>query len=169
MSRAAADLRLFAAMSLLAAALPLRAAEPGPASFEYFVGRWDCAGHFTANGVAIKSTIAFAWQESTQTLHVQHDDLAPNQYHAVEMWGSSKAANDYRSTIGDSNSGIRWLTSPGWIGDSLSWTRFDASKPAERFTYNRKGPSQMTVEWFVARPSGQFVLGDSLDCNRAPA
>src|SRR5580698_9870567 len=114
-----------AAISLLVAcATPLAAGDLGAAPFEYFSGHWDCAGHF-ANGTAIKSTIAFAWQESTQTLHVQHDDLAPNQYHAVEIWGPAKATKDYRSTIGDSFSGIRWLSSPGWAGDSLSWTRLE--------------------------------------------
>jgi hypothetical protein len=160
---------LAAVLAVFAAAAPLRAAEPGASPFEYFSGHWDCAGHFAANGVVIKSSIAFAWQESTQTLHVQHDDLAPNQYHAVEIWGPSKAAKDYRSTIGDSNSGIRWLTSPGWAGDSLSWTRSDKGKPAERFTYTRKSESQMTVEWFLAKPSGEFVLGDSLICSRTPS
>lgn len=154
-----------AILSLFAAVAPLRAADLGAAQFEYFGGHWDCAGHFAANGASIKSTIAFAWQESTQTLHVQHDDLAPNQYHAVELWGP--AAKEYRNTIGDAYSGIRWLTSPGWSGDSLAWTRLDKDKPAERFTDVRKSASQMTVEWFVAKPSGQFVLGDSLDCTRA--
>jgi len=161
----------FAATSLLsAAAAPLPVADLGSASFEYFSGHWDCAGHFAANRTVIKSTIAFVWQESTQTLHVQHDDLAPNQYHAIEMWGPSKATKEYRSAIGDAYSGIRWLTSPGWNGDSLSWTRSDKdNKPAERFTYVRKSASEMTVEWFVAKPGGEFVLGDSLHCARTPS
>lgn len=161
--------RFAGVLFLLAAAAPMRAADLGSAPFEYFVGHWDCAGHFAANGAAIKSSIVFAWQESTQTLHVQHDDLAPNPYHAVEMWGPSKAAKEYRSTVGDSYSGIRWFTSAGWTGDSLSWTRSDRGKPAERFTYSRKSPSQMTVEWFVAKPSGELALGDSLNCTRAPS
>jgi hypothetical protein len=156
------------AVPLFTAAAPLGAADTGSTPFEYFTGHWDCAGHF-ANGAAIKSTIAFAWQESTQTLHVQHDDLAPNQYHAVEMWGQSKAAMDYRSTIGDSFSGIRWLTSPGWVGDSLSWTRLDKSRPAERFTYTRKSESHMTVQWFAAKSGGELALGDTLDCTRTPS
>ena len=162
-------MRVLAAISmLLPAAAALPAADLGASPFEYFSGHWDCAGHF-ANGAPIKSTIAFAWQESTQTLHVQHDDLAPNQYHAVEIWGLSKASKEYRSTIGDSYSGIRWLTSPGWSGDSLSWTRSEKDKAAERFTYSRKSPSQMTVEWFVGKPSGELILGDSLDCTRTPS
>ncbi len=89
--------------------------------------------------------------------------------HAVELWGLSKAAKEYRNTIGDSYSGTRWLTSPGWSGDSLSWTRFDKVKPAERFAYSRKTAAQMTVEWFVAKPNGELVLGDSLDCTRTPS
>jgi hypothetical protein len=81
---------------------------------------------------------------------------------------TGRPTKDYRSTIGDVYSGIRWLTSPGWNGDSLSWTRSDKDKPVQRFTYTRKGASQMTVEWFVAKSSG-FVLGDSLDCTRTPS
>jgi hypothetical protein len=157
------------AWSLLAVVLAPQAAELGPAPFDYFSGHWDCAGHFAGTGAAIKSTIAFAWQESTQTLHVQHDDLPPNAYHAVEMWGASKATNDYRSTIGDAFSGIRWLTSPGWSGESLSWTRYDKDKPVERFTYTKKTTSQMTVEWFVAKPGSEFKLGDALECTRTPS
>lgn len=157
------------AAPLCTAATSSSAADPGASPFEYFVGHWDCAGHFAANGAAIKSTIAFAWQESTQTLHVQHDDLAPNPYHAVEMWGVSKRAKEYRNTIGDSYSGIRWLTSPGWSGDSLVWTRSDQGKPAERFTYSRNSESQMTVEWFVAKSGAALILGDSLDCTRTPS
>jgi hypothetical protein len=160
---------LAAVVPLCTAATAVSAAAVEAAPFEYFVGHWDCAGHFAANGAAIKSTIAFAWQESTQTLHVQHDDLTPNQYHAVEMWGLSKAAKEYRSTIGDAYSGIRWLTSAGWSGDSLAWTRSDEGKPAERFTYSRKSESQMTVEWFVAKSGSALVLGDSLDCIRTPS
>ena len=53
--------------------------------------------------------------------------------------------------------------------DSLSWTRFDKVKPAERFAYSRKNAAQMTVEWFVAKPNGELVLGDSLDCTRTPS
>lgn len=64
---AAAPPWLAALLSLFAAATSLRAAESGSAPFEYFVGHWDCAGHFAANGASIKSTIAFAWQESTQS------------------------------------------------------------------------------------------------------
>jgi hypothetical protein len=155
-----------AAMAFLSAASAVFATA-GSAPFEYFSGHWDCAGHFVVNGAAIKSTIAFAWQESTQTLHVQHDDLAPNQYHAVEMWGP--AGKEFRNTIGDAYSGIRWLTSSGWDGDSLSWTRFDKNEPAERFTYTRKSSSQMTVQWFKAKPGGELVLGDLLECTRTPS
>jgi GntR family transcriptional regulator / MocR family aminotransferase len=32
-----------------------------------------------------------------------------------------------------------------------------------------KSASQMTVERFVAKPSGKLVLGDSLDCTRTPS
>ena len=144
------------------------AAEPDMQQFQFFVGHWNCAGRFIANGTEIKSTVTFAYDEATATLMVHHDDLAPNTYHAVELWGPSKAGNEYRNSRGDAYSGIRWFTSPGFVGDGLSWTRSDpGGAPVERFIYVRKG-SSMSIEWWIAKPGAALVLGDTLDCRRNP-
>jgi hypothetical protein len=124
-----------------------------------FVGHWGCAGHFVASGADIRSTIGFLWQDSTHTLHVTHDDLAPAEYHAVELRGPAKTTNDYRSSIGDNYSGIRWLTSIGWVGDSFLWTRSAGIKPVERFTYSRKSETLMTVDGFLRSQTVSLFSG----------
>ncbi|HEY2682631.1 MAG TPA: hypothetical protein VGI93_03915 [Steroidobacteraceae bacterium] len=140
-------------------------AEPHMQSFQYFVGRWSCAGHFVANGAEIKSTVTFTYDAPTATLSVRHDDLAPNKYHAVELWGAAGSA--YRNTMGDAYSGIRWFRSPGFVGDRLSWTRNDGTgAPAERFTYLRQG-ARMGIEWWIAKPGAGLALGDTSDCRRS--
>lgn len=150
---------------LLTGALGAWGAEPAMQPLQFFVGSWNCAGHFIANGAAINSTVTFAYDAATATLSVHHDDLAPNKYHAVELWGPSKTGG-YRNSLGDAYSGIRWFSSPGFVGDSLAWTRGDASEaPVERFIYLRKGTA-MTIEWWVAKPGAALVLGDTLDCRR---
>jgi hypothetical protein len=134
-------------------------------SFQFFVGRWSCAGHFVANGAEIKSTETFTYDAPTATLSVRHDDLAPNKYHAVELWGAG--GSEYRNTTGDAYSGIRWFRSPGFVGDRLSWTRNDGrGAPAERFTYLRQG-ARMGIEWWIAKPGAWLALGDTLDCRRS--
>jgi hypothetical protein len=144
----------------------VHAADPDPEQLNFFVGSWSCAGHFIDNGAEIKSTMTFVWDAETKTLTVHHDDLAPNRYHALELWGVANAAKEFRNSIGDAYSGIRWYTSPGFAGESLSWTRSENGAPLERFIYTRKNPAQMTVEWWIVRPAGSLALGDTLDCRR---
>lgn len=145
-------------LMLLAVPIAGWAAE-SPDPFGYFVGDWHCSGHFISNGEAISSTLAIIRDERTDAVIVRHDDQAPHSYHALELWTATRTPGRFRASIADKFGGQRWYESEGWSNDSLVWAR-----ESERFSYTRKGEGRMTVDWLVAKPGGEFKLGDTLDC-----
>lgn len=150
---------------------PAFAADPPPsgdplASFRPLAGSWECHGRFARSGAPIGARLTIAIDEATQSLSLRHDDLPPNAYHAVELWGPASGGG-YRAAIADMSSGVRWLTSPGWRDGTLEWERQEGGRPTERFRYTLAGGHGFRVEWFVVDPSGRAILGDGIDC--APA
>jgi len=131
--------------------------------FKALVGRWDCSGTFAQNGRPITATIVISWDDATASAFVRHDDLPPNGFHDVELWGTNKGGG-FRSSIADAYSGVRWLTSPGWSSGALEWTRSEAGVPVEKFRYSDVSSAGFEIEWFVFGKDLQPKLGDSLRC-----
>jgi hypothetical protein len=144
-----------------------KAGEPNPDPFSYFIGVWNCNGHFVSNGMPIAATITGEWDERTLTLTIHHDDLAPHAYHAVETWGATKTPGRYHNSIADRFSGVRWYKSEGWMDNTLMWSRTEDGREIERFVYIKKGDKAMSVNWLVARGMADLALGDTLDCTRS--
>jgi hypothetical protein len=162
------------ALGLAAAAGLARAQAPAPgpasgdvASLQAFAGHWDCNGAF-ANGKAIGSFITATWDAATQSLLFHQDDKPPGAFHAVELWTAGDGAG-LRAAIADRYSGERWLESPGWVDDKLTWTRFAGPKPMERFVFSRPNERGFFIEWFPLGKDGAFVLGDRLACKALAA
>lgn len=155
----------FWALSIAAILAPFTAFagadDMGP--FSALAGRWTCAGTFAANGRPIAASVSIAWDEPTGSMIVRHDDLPPNGFHTVELWGKAKGGG-FRASIADAYSGVRWLTSSGWAAGALEWTRSEAGVPVEKFRYSDVSPAGFEVEWFVFGKDGQPKLGDSLRC-----
>lgn len=145
----------------------VRAGEPDPDPFGYFIGVWTCNGHFVSNGAPIAATITAQWDDRTMTLTVHHDDLAEHAYHAVETWGATKKPGHFHNSIADRFSGVRWYKSEGWMDNTLIWSRIEDGRGIERFVYIRKSDKAMTVNWLVARGAAELALGDTLDCVRS--
>lgn len=143
------------------------AGEPDPDPFGYFIGLWNCTGHFVSTGTPIVATIAAEWDDRTMTLTVHHDDLAEHAYHAVETWGATKKPGHFHNSIADRFSGVRWYKSEGWMDDTLMWSRTEDGREIERFVYIRRNDKMMTVNWLVARGAAELTLGDTLDCTRS--
>jgi hypothetical protein len=164
-----ASRRVWASALALAALSGAAAAQPqtAAASLQAFEGRWARAGSFAASGKPIASTITAAWDAPTQALVLHQDDLPPNRFHALEFWGAN-GPTGFRASISDAYSGVRWLDSPGWVDDRLTWTRMAGAAPAERFVFTRPRDGAFTVEWSPVK-NGGFVLGDSLTCRKAPS
>jgi hypothetical protein len=146
--------------------LAVYAGGPDPDPFGYFIGSWNCTGHFVANNAPIAATITAEWDDRTMTLTVHHDDLAPHAYHAVETWGATKTPGRYHNSIADRFSGVRWYSSEGWMDGTLMWSRTEDGRETERFVYIKKSDKTMSVNWLVARGTADLALGDTLDCVR---
>jgi hypothetical protein len=76
----------------------------------------------------------------------------------------NKMGTGLRAAISDKYSGMRWFESPGWVGKTLTWTRWDHGVAAEQFAYEL-GTDTLQVQWSVAR-EGAMKLGDTLMCRR---
>jgi len=142
----------------------------GPAAaidaFGPLEGSWHCEGYFVASGKPLSSDIDFKIDERSGALIVRHDDRAPGQYHALELWTGGNARSGFRATIVDSYNGSRWLESPGWNGPLLVWTRSVGGKAAEQFAYRMIAPAALQIDWSVSRGNAPLALGDRLNCKR---
>jgi hypothetical protein len=129
-----------------------------------FVGQWSCKGTF-ANGAPIAAALSIEADTPSGALIVRHDDVAPGAYHSLEVWMPNKSGVGFRAALSDKYSGMRWLESAGWSGDSLTWIRMENGAPAEQFAYEFKADT-MQVQWSVVR-NGAMKVGDTLVCGRA--
>ena len=154
---------IFPAMLLTTAALT-PAAPAQPADLAQFVGHWSCKGNFS-NGTPIAGELSIEADAPSGALMVRHDDVAPGAYHSLEIWMPNKSGPGYRAAISDKFSGMRWLESSGWSGNTLTWVRTENGVPAEQFAYAFKADT-MQVQWSVAQGRAMKV-GDTLTCSRA--
>lgn len=162
---------LIGAAAMIIAAHSGASGTAGPAAatdaFKPLVGNWHCEGYFVASGKPLSSDISFAIDEPSGALIVRHDDRAPGQYHALELWTAGNSRNGFRATIADSYNGSRWLESPGWNGPLLVWTRYFEGKAAEQFAYRMIDPVSLQIDWSVSRGNAPLALGDRLNCKRS--
>ena len=147
-----------------AAAWAAAAAEPTPLDIRGIAGDWACVGRFLRNNAPIAAHVRIEAVEDAGAALVRHDDDPPNHYHAIELWGAEPSGG-YQATIVDRSGGIRTLTSSGWSGLSLAWTRVSTGQ-GERFTYTRLPESRLRVDWEVSRDGGPYRLGDTVECLR---
>jgi hypothetical protein len=129
-----------------------------------FVGDWSCQGSFASNGAPIAANLSIRRDERSGAWILRHDDIPPGAYHSLEVWMMNKAGAGARAAISDKYAGMRWFESPGWVDNTLTWTRLENGIAAEQFAYAYKG-NTLQVEWSIAR-SGAMELGDTLVCRR---
>jgi hypothetical protein len=138
-------------------------------SFSLFEGKWSCEGIFPKSGKHIASQIVFAPDLEGAWLAVRHDDMPPDRFHALELWGFDSAAKNFIAFIYDNFGGVRKFTSAGLASDQLIWkgesTKADPSI-TERFVFNLKDASQFVVNYEVQRDSADWVIGDTLTCKK---
>ncbi|QNA85227.1 hypothetical protein G4G27_15390 [Sphingomonas sp. So64.6b] len=155
-------------MTMLALGWSLAAAAQAPTGdgFDALVGGWTCDGYFVKSGKKIASVLDIRRDAASRALIVRHDDSAPNIYHALEIWTSTKGAPPFRAAIAN-DSGMRWYVSAGWIGDTLTWSRPDSTKPEEQFVYTlNRVAGTLQIDWLIARDGAAPTLGDRLTCRR---
>jgi len=144
---------------------PALKAEIEPLSF--FVGQWACEGEFVASKKLIASRIAVASDLDGSWLVFRWDDNAPNQFHALELWGFDKAAKHFTNFTHDNFGGVRLFTSPGWDHDTLIWTGDALTASAalnQRFAIERMPPKEFVISWQTRKPETDWATGDRLTC-----
>lgn len=135
-------------------------------SFASLSGAWKCKGVFPANGKAIESQITFTPDLEGAWLLVRHDDLPPNRFHALELWGFDKDQKLFVAHIYDNFGGQRKLTSSGWDDKQLTWLlESPGTAGTQRFVFKRETPEQLMVNWEVKGANSDWQIGDTLTCN----
>jgi hypothetical protein len=137
-------------------------------ALRYFDGPWHCDGVFPSNGRKISSNLNFTWSARTGALSKQHDDEPPNGYHAVELWVVS-GKGGFQAMNGDSFGGVRFFSSPGWVGDALTWIGDSDPTHKDQFVYTKLDANKMRIDWSVSKSGAPFILGDTLTCSRIKA
>jgi hypothetical protein len=143
--------------------------KPEVQSLASFEGKWACSGVFPSNGKEIESQIVFLPELEGAWLWVRHDDLPPNRFHALEMWGFDPAENQFVAFIYDNFGGVRKFTSSGWTEDKLIWlgeTSKTDPPSVQRFVYTRSSPSQFAVNWEAKKGNAGWAVGDTLTCKK---
>ncbi len=84
--------------------------------FSIFLGQWNCEGEFVASKKPIASHIAVAPDLGGSWLAFRWDDNAPNQYHALELWGFDKNENNSPTSHSSSTANGRLSNLP------VTWT-----------------------------------------------
>jgi len=135
----------------------------------FFLGQWNCECEFVASKKPIASHIAVAPDLDGSWLAFRWDDNAPNQYHALELWGFDKTAKQFTNFTHGNFGGLRLFDSPGWDGDTLIWTGDALTTPPtlnQRFVIERKPNKQFVISWQVRKPEADWVTGDRLTCRQ---
>lgn len=135
------------------------------AQFADLAGSWHCEGSFPASGKTISSDLRFVWDDATKTLTKHHDDVAPNTYHAIELWAAAKTGLQAR--IADSFGGVRDFTSAGWACNVLTWQGIVITPYYERFVYTKLDASTLRIDWDVSKDGAAYKTGDTLTCKKA--
>lgn len=144
--------------------------KPELADFQLFLGAWQCSGEFTRNHASIDSKIVFSPDLEGAWMKARHEDAPPNRYKSDEMWGYDKAGKQFVAVIEDNFGGVRWFTSPGWVGGAMTWTGDSVTsegKASQRFVYEKAEGDKLRVKWEV-NDHGNWRKGDELLCSKKP-
>jgi hypothetical protein len=133
-----------------------------------FLGDWECNGTFAKSGKPISSGLKISSDLDGAWVIVHHDDLPPNQFHALEVWGFDKAAHQFENSVFDNFSGSRKFVSPGWNRTQFIWTRSEVAPDAvtERFLFDLLPSGKLQITWQVKKPKEDRIVGDTLVCRK---
>lgn len=138
------------------------------APLAWFLGQWHCQGKFP-NGKSIHSTETFSPMLDGHWLRMQHHDVPPHAYDAVEWWGYDTAKKHFVADVYDNAGGVRHYTSLGWSNDTLSLENTATKGYVDRFVFRRLGDSRYRVAYDHKNAPGPWKHGDVLTCTRIPA
>jgi len=130
------------------------------------VGKWNCSGRFARSGKPIENAISFTPILDGNWMLVQHDDLPPNKFHALELWRYDKDSKRFTATLFDNFAKQeRSFTSDDKGPEKLTWER-SMDGGVEQFVFELSG-KKLSVGYQVKRPPAtDWTLVDSLSCSQ---
>ena len=131
----------------------------------FFTGEWHGGGKF-ANGKTISANASFTISLDSSWLIENHEDIPPNKYKAVSMWGIDPANSRFIAFIFDNNGGHRKFYSDGWQAGKLVLSTKEYVKGRgnvfEHFIYEEKSNESFKMTFEVSRDGTTWKLIDSL-------
>lgn len=134
------------------------------------MGEWRCEGTFAKRRMKITSTISFAPVLKGRWIEMRQDDVKPDRFHALEMWGFDDQQSLFTATLYDNFNPVpRQFTADGIHDGKLTLTRtVTGGSPmhTEQFVFEY-GNDKLTVTYqaMIARESSARI-GDVLNCTR---
>ena len=137
-----------------------------PASMiSFFTGEWQGDGTF-ANGKPISSNVSFTLSLDSSWLIENHEDIPPNKYKAVSMWGIDPSNSRFIAFIFDNSGGHRKFDSDGWQAGKLVLSTKEYVKGRgnifEHFIYEEKSNESFKMTFEVSWDGTTWTLVDSL-------
>lgn len=136
------------------------------AAMSFFEGNWHCAGKFTRSGKSIESDQSFASILDGKWLRLQHRDVPPNTFKALQVWGFDAANKRFVASIFDNFGGARRYSSPGWENGQWIWTNLNAGNHTDRFVFEKRDADSYQMTYQVRRGQTPWQTGDTLTCHR---
>ena len=145
------------------------ALKPELQPLEFFIGEWNCDGEFIASKKPTAAHISAAPELDGSWISFRWTDREPSPYHTLELFGFDKTAHHFTNFIHDNFGGVRLFNSPGWEGDTFTWTGdalVSAGPSSERFVIERKSAKEFVITWETRKPQADWAAGDRLTCRQ---
>jgi hypothetical protein len=82
------------------------------------------------------------------------------------VWGVARPGGALILAIYDNFGSGRSFSSEDWQGASITFEAPSAAGRRERFIYLRQSPAGFSFEYQVSTDSGEWHVGDHVDCHR---
>lgn len=130
-----------------------------------FIGSRRCSGSFLKSGKAISSTETVSPELSGYWLMLRHADDPPFNFDALELWGYDSKGKHFTAYMYDNFGGVREFDSPGWQGDSFTWTNVDPTTvKQDRFVFEKQAAGGYRFTYEVTADGSNWTGVDSLLC-----
>jgi hypothetical protein len=131
----------------------------------FFRGQWHGEGAF-ANGKKISANVSYELSLDSSWMIENHEDVPPNQYKSVSMWGTDASNNQFIAYVFDNSGNHRKFVSNGWQPGKLILSTKEYWKGQgnvfEHFIYEEKSWDSFKMSFEVSKDGEKWEMVDSL-------
>jgi len=150
------------------------AVAPPIGQFSFLVGEWECTGRVFAHGtVPAHATTAHVHGEEAaggRWVLFRYDEAPtaqdPRPFHIDQYFGYDPAIKKFVSVAVDVG-GYFSETSPGWVGDSITFEEVTDGNIVGHDTFIRRGQDEIAHSGEDKDKQGQWIKTDEETCHRA--